>query len=72
MSTSRFRRRQATVVGDSDATSDVCLVAEQIGEMLARLGITLVTGGRGGVMEADCRGAAKAGGTAIGILPSND
>lgn len=72
MSTSRVRRMQATVIGDSDAPPDVCRVAEQIGEMLARLGITVVTGGRGGVMEAACRGAARAGGLTIGILPSTE
>lgn len=40
--------------------------------MLAHLGITVITGGRGGVMEAVCRGAAKAGGTTVGILPSSE
>jgi uncharacterized protein (TIGR00725 family) len=40
--------------------------------MLARLGITVVTGGRGGVMEAACRGALRAGGTTIGILPTSE
>lgn len=66
------RRPQATVIGDSDAPPELCSAAEQIGEMLARLGITVITGGRGGVMEAACRGAAKAGGTTVGILPSSE
>jgi uncharacterized protein (TIGR00725 family) len=34
--------------------------------------VVLVTGGLGGVMEAACRGARKAGGTTIGILPGTD
>lgn len=72
MSTSQVRRPQATVIGDSDAPPELCSIAEQIGEMLARLGITVVTGGRGGVMEAACRGAARAGGTTVGILPSSE
>ena len=72
MSTSQGRRRQATVIGDSDAPPEMCSVAEQIGEMLAGLGITVITGGRGGVMEAACRGAVKAGGTTVGILPSSE
>ena len=72
MQVRQSRRPQATVIGDSDATSELCSSAEQIGEMLARLGITVITGGRGGVMEAACRGAAKAGGTTVGILPSSE
>ncbi|MEK6303457.1 MAG: TIGR00725 family protein [Acidobacteriota bacterium] len=72
MSTSQVRRPQATVIGDSDAPPELCGVAEQIGAMLARLGITVISGGRGGVMEAACRGAAQAGGTTVGILPSSE
>jgi uncharacterized protein (TIGR00725 family) len=36
---------------------------------LAELGAIVVTGGRGGVMEAACRGAKEAGGLTVGILP---
>lgn len=72
MATSQARRPQATVIGDSDASPELCSTAEQIGDMLAGLGITVITGGRGGVMEAVCRGAAKAGGTTVGILPSSE
>ena len=72
MKGSQAQRPQATVIGDSDASPEISLVAEQVGEMLARLGITVITGGRGGVMEAACRGAAKAGGTTVGILPSSE
>ncbi|MDT5059975.1 MAG: hypothetical protein QOH63_434 [Acidobacteriota bacterium] len=64
------RSPQATVIGDSDASPEISAVAESIGVMLARLNITVVTGGRGGVMEATSRGARNAGGIAIGILPS--
>lgn len=63
---------QATVIGDSDASAEACEAAERIGAMLARLGITLITGGRTGVMEAAGRGACEAGGTVVGILPSTD
>lgn len=72
MSTPQVRRPQATVIGDSDAPPELCSVAEQVGEMLARLGITVITGGRGGVMEAACRGALRAGGLTVGILPSSE
>ncbi|HWP44826.1 MAG TPA: TIGR00725 family protein [Blastocatellia bacterium] len=66
------RSPQATIIGDSDATAEVCTAAERIGEMLARHHVTVVTGGRGGVMEAACRGARRAGGVTVGILPSSD
>lgn len=72
MTTSQTRRPQATVIGDSDAPPELCSLAEQVGGMLARLGITVITGGRGGVMEAVCRGATEAGGTTVGILPSSE
>jgi uncharacterized protein (TIGR00725 family) len=66
------RRLQATVIGDSDAPPELCALAEQVGAMLARFGITVISGGRGGVMEAASRGGSKAGGTTVGILPSSD
>jgi uncharacterized protein (TIGR00725 family) len=46
--------------------------AEEAGQLLARGGATVVTGGRGGVMQAASRGAAGAGGMTIGILPGAD
>jgi uncharacterized protein (TIGR00725 family) len=44
--------------------------AEQVGRLLAEGGATVVTGGLSEVMEAAARGAKSAGGTTIGILPS--
>jgi uncharacterized protein (TIGR00725 family) len=43
--------------------------AEEVGRLLAERGCTVVTGGRGEVMAAAARGAKRAGGTTIGILP---
>jgi uncharacterized protein (TIGR00725 family) len=43
--------------------------AEEVGRLLAGRGCTVVTGGLGEVMAAAARGAKKAGGTTIGILP---
>ncbi|HWN81149.1 MAG TPA: TIGR00725 family protein [Candidatus Udaeobacter sp.] len=43
--------------------------AEAVGEAVARAQGILVTGGLGGVMAAAARGAVKAGGTTVGILP---
>ncbi|HEY2183120.1 MAG TPA: TIGR00725 family protein [Gaiellaceae bacterium] len=44
--------------------------AQQIGRLLAERGATVVTGGLGEVMAAAARGAKSAGGTTIGILPT--
>jgi uncharacterized protein (TIGR00725 family) len=43
--------------------------AEEVGRLLAERGCTVVTGGLGEVMAAAARGAKKAGGTTIGIVP---
>jgi uncharacterized protein (TIGR00725 family) len=57
------------VVGASVATDDQRAQARAAGARLAEGGAVVVTGGRGGVMEAACEGAKSAGGTTLGILP---
>jgi uncharacterized protein (TIGR00725 family) len=57
------------VVGPGDASGQELHDAEAVGRGLALGGATVVTGGLGGVMAAACRGAARAGGVTIGILP---
>jgi uncharacterized protein (TIGR00725 family) len=65
-----MRRSQVVVVGDSDAGPEQMRLAESVGALVGRLGLTLVTGGRGGVMEAASRGAAQAGAITVSIVPS--
>ena len=43
--------------------------AEEVGKLLAGRGCVVVCGGLGEVMEAVARGAKKAGGTTVGVLP---
>ncbi|MGC7847756.1 TIGR00725 family protein [Desulforudis sp. 1088] len=43
--------------------------AEETGRELARRGIVVLCGGRGGVMEAVARGVRSQGGLVVGILP---
>ena len=60
------------VVGASNARDEDLEHAHAAGRRLAELGAIVITGGRGGVMEAACRGAREAGGHTIGILPGFD
>ncbi len=48
----------------------VLSLAEELGFYIAKQQAVLVTGGRGGVMEAACKGAKNAGGLTLGILPN--
>lgn len=63
----------SVIGGDVGSCSDKdCERAEELGKGMAEMGMVLVCGGIGGVMEAACRGAKSAGGITIGILPSGD
>ena len=57
------------VIGPRAATDAQVALAEAVGHDLGALGLTVICGGRGGVMEAACRGVARAGGLSIGLLP---
>jgi uncharacterized protein (TIGR00725 family) len=65
-------REPVGVIGPREATPEMLRVAEEVGALLGRSGLTLLCGGRGGVMEASCRGAVAAGGLTIGLLPETD
>jgi uncharacterized protein (TIGR00725 family) len=58
-----------SVIGGEACGPEALVTAEAVGREIARNGATLVCGGRGGVMEAACRGAREAGGHTVGILP---
>ncbi|MBN1178253.1 MAG: TIGR00725 family protein [Anaerolineae bacterium] len=60
------------VIGGSQATPEEAAAAEAVGRALAEGGAVLVCGGRGGVMEAACRGARAGGGVTVAILPGSD
>ena len=62
----------AVVGAGVDATEAQCVLAEEVGALLAEAGATIVTGGLGGVMEAACRGARSRHGTTVGLLPGLD
>lgn len=60
------------IVGPAEADAPTLHAAEDVGAGLAIAGLTLVTGGLGGVMEAASRGARSKLGSTIGILPGED
>jgi uncharacterized protein (TIGR00725 family) len=66
------KRVHIAVVGPGEATAEQVTVAEEVGRGLAGAGAVLITGGGEGVMAAACRGAQRAGGLTIGILPGQD
>ena len=59
-------------MGPGECRPDTAALAERVGRRIAEAGAVLVTGGRGGVMEAASRGAARAGGIVVGILPGDE
>ena len=61
-----------SVIGAGKCDAETYALAEQVGRELAQRGATVVCGGLGGVMEAACKGAQRAGGRTIGILPGID
>jgi uncharacterized protein (TIGR00725 family) len=74
--TTPTRPPHIAVVGDGDPRGPdahrLLEWGEEIGQLLARGGATVITGGLGGVMRAASRGAAGAGGRTIGLLPGPD
>ena len=60
------------VVGPREARANHMAAAERLGEGLAAWGLTVLCGGRQGVMEAVCRGVRTAGGLSVGLLPEGD
>jgi uncharacterized protein (TIGR00725 family) len=63
------RRIQVAVIGSASPSEQGYQTAYDVGQLLARAKVTVLCGGLGGVMEAASRGAADAGGIAVGIVP---
>jgi uncharacterized protein (TIGR00725 family) len=60
------------VIGPRDASEPQVGAAAAVGQGLAQIGFVVICGGRQGVMEAVCKGAAEVGGTTIGLLPDDE
>ena len=64
--------RIGVIGSDANVSEDILGMSERIGRDVARRNCILVCCGRGGVMEAACRGARMENGLSVGILPSLD
>jgi uncharacterized protein (TIGR00725 family) len=60
------------VIGPREASPTQLAAALEVGELLGDCRLTMICGGRQGVMQAVCEGAARVGGLALGLLPDAD
>lgn len=65
---------RVAVIGGGRVTeeSEAYVAGRAVGRLLAERGHTVVCGGRGGVMEAVCRGSTEQAGDSIALLPGTD
>ncbi len=72
MSDNTDRKPVIAVIGAGKCSRKLRDMAAEIGRYVAENGGVLLCGGLGGVMEGAARGAKEAGGTTIGIIPSEN
>ena len=60
------------VIGPGEATAPQLAAALKVGELLGDCRLTVICGGRQGVMRAVCEGVTRVGGLALGLLPDVD
>ena len=72
MSNSTDRKPVIAVIGAGKCSKKLRDMAADIGRYVAENGGVVLCGGLGGIMEGAARGAKEAGGTTIGIIPSEN
>ncbi len=65
---SKFNK-QIVIIGSSKASKELKNTAYKVGAEVAKNKYILVCGGKGGIMEAACRGAKENNGLTVGIIP---
>ena len=65
-------RRYVAVCGATEATPSQLDAAREVGRLLAKSGAIVINGGYGGVSAAASEGAAREGGTVVGLLSEAD
>ena len=63
---------QIAVIGAGSCGEEIAQLAYEVGQAIAQAQATLLSGGLGGVMEAASRGAHKAGGLVVGVVPTSN
>lgn len=66
------RRIPVGVIGPRDCGAAQISLAEEVGRGIGEMGLTLICGGRTGIMEAASKGCRSAGGLTVGLLPGHD
>lgn len=69
---SGMRRIPVGVIGPRDATAEQLATAQELGTALGELGLTVICGGKSGVMEAVAHGCLEAGGLTVGLVPDHE
>jgi len=64
-----MRRKIVAVIGASAPREEERALAATVGRLIGERGLTMISGGLGGVMEAASHGAQQNGGLVLGILP---
>jgi uncharacterized protein (TIGR00725 family) len=68
-------KKLIAVIGSDDSDENLSKyakkTAEEIGRLIAMNNGILICGGRGGIMEAACKGAKEKNGITVGILPKS-
>ena len=65
-------KKQIVIIGSHTCSKELGKMAYEVGKEIAGHGYILVCGGKGGVMEAACRGAKENKGFTIGIIPERN
>lgn len=68
----QVRKIPVGVIGPRDATEAQLKTAEAIGTRLGQIGLTMICGGKAGVMSAAAKGCHQAGGLSVGLIPDHD
>lgn len=68
----KARKVPIGVIGPRDATDEQIELACALGRALADLGLTVICGGKNGVMQAVAQGVHQAGGLCVGLIPEGD
>lgn len=66
------RRSQVAVLGSAEPGTDAYRLAEEAGRLLARLGITLISGSGSPATRVAAERALEAGGLVVGIIPAGE